>query len=324
MPVHIAQHKGRLCLGAEKVKKAYLGNVKVYSSGNICTYHVDEGITYQEEVDEGASCLSPGSFVPEKEGWEFAGWRTDTEADGEVPGSLAMGDAPVELYAVFRQEVVLTTVANGATNRETKPRLYNNGNLVDPVFTVASPAKSEATFRGWSVSAGSTAISNNSISGLPLAASTARWAVFQYADSVTNNVNYHYYVNNPGRPYAWFRMDGTEMGNNFDVFGLSIDCGKYTAISIGGLYSDCKANFKDHTAWIDLTCGGTTKRLVYSGTESVSFTGTFTIPFVQTSGLTACKLNAGASGSTTVGMGFRPQDPPYFYTITLHGRTVVG
>ncbi len=180
MAIYRAGGKAKLNIGAAKVKKMYRGDVKVYSAGNICTYHVEEGTTYMEEVDEGASCLSPQSFTPEKEGWEFAGWRQDAAADGEVLGSLVMGDDPVELYAVFRQEVTLATVANGITATETKPRLYNSGNLANPVFTVASPAKAGATFLGWGSGAGSTDITNAAITNLELDASTTRWAVFEY------------------------------------------------------------------------------------------------------------------------------------------------
>ena len=181
MAIYRAGSKGKLHVGAAKVKRVYQGDVKVYSSGNVCTYHVDAGSTYMEEVDEGVSCLSPGTFIPAKAGWEFVGWREDQTASSSVLTGKVMGDDPITLYAVFRQAVTLTTVANGTTNRETKPRLYNNGNLVDPVFTVASPARSGATFKGWSASAGSTTISNNSISTLSLTASTARYAVFTYA-----------------------------------------------------------------------------------------------------------------------------------------------
>ncbi len=324
MAIYRAGSKGKLYKGAAKVKKAYQGAVKVYSSGNICTYHVETGISYMEEVDEGASCLSPGNFTPVKEGWEFAGWKLSDAAGLPAEEEILMGDDPITLYALFKQDVILTTVANGITARETGQRLYNNGNLANPVFTVASPSKAGATFKGWSSGAGSTAITNAAITNLELDASITRWAVFQYADSVVGNINLSYYTNNPGRHYAWTRMDGTGMGNNFNVFGLTFDCEKYAAISIAGLHADCVANFKDHSAWIDLVCGGTTKRLVSSGTDWASFDGTFTIPFVQTSGTTSCILSAGASGSTTVGMDFRPQNPPYFYTITKFGRTVVG
>ena len=180
MAIYRAGSKGKLYKGAAKVKKAYQGAVKVYSSGNICTYHVETGISYMEEVDEGASCLSPGNFTPVKEGWEFAGWKLSDAAGLPAEEEILMGDDPITLYALFKQDVILTTVANGITARETGQRLYNNGNLANPVFTVASPSKAGATFKGWSSGAGSTAITNAAITNLKLDASTTRWAVFEY------------------------------------------------------------------------------------------------------------------------------------------------
>ena len=98
MAIRIEDKKAKLYIGSEKIK-AVIGGIKVYSAGNICTYHVD-GVTYKEEVDEGVSCLSPTSFtVPEKSGYIFAGWSL--ENGGNALTDLIMGDEPVELYTVY-------------------------------------------------------------------------------------------------------------------------------------------------------------------------------------------------------------------------------
>lgn len=139
MAIYRAGSRGKLYKGAAKVRKVYQGNKRVYSSGNICTYHVDTGIAYQEEVEEGASCLTPKTFTPAKAGWEFVGWWRDMVASGNVLGSLAMGDNPVGLYAVFRQAVTLSYSGNGGTGTvaaQTGTRYYNNGNVANPSFTV--------------------------------------------------------------------------------------------------------------------------------------------------------------------------------------------
>lgn len=117
------------------------------------TYHVDTGITYQEEVDEGASVLSPTSFTPTKQGWTFIGWRQDTAASGTVLTSLAMGDNPVVLYAVFRQAVTVTYY-NGSTAASSTSgyRYYNSGNVANPSFTLTQAALSGWSARGWSAS----------------------------------------------------------------------------------------------------------------------------------------------------------------------------
>ncbi len=153
MAIYIGSQKPKFYLGDQKVKAIWLGGVKVYSAGNIVTYHVDTGITYQEEVDEGASVLSPTSFTPTKQGWTFIGWRQDTAASGTVLTSLAMGDNPVVLYAVFRQAVTVTYY-NGSTAASSTSgyRYYNSGNVANPSFTLTQAALSGWSARGWSAS----------------------------------------------------------------------------------------------------------------------------------------------------------------------------
>lgn len=153
--------------GDAKVKRAYAGDIKIYSSGSIVTYYVDARLSYQEEVDEGESCLSPKSFTPAKSGWEFVGWRQDTAANGSVLFSKVMGDEPVTLYAVFRKAVTVTYYNNSTTASSTSGYIYyNNGNVVNPSFTLTQAAKSGWTVRGWSTgTAGNSGITyNNGVS----------------------------------------------------------------------------------------------------------------------------------------------------------------
>lgn len=153
MAIYIGSQKPKFYLGDQKVKAIWLGGVKVYSAGNIVTYHVDTGITYQEEVDEGASCLSPKTFTPAKSGWTFVGWRSDASANANVHQSLVMGDDPVVLYAVFRQAVTVTYY-NGSTAASSTSgyRYYNSGNIANPSFTLTQAALSGWSARGWSAS----------------------------------------------------------------------------------------------------------------------------------------------------------------------------
>lgn len=153
MPIYSGQNKIKLTVGSQKVKKAYLGNQLVYSAGSVVTYRVDTGTIYQEEVDEGASCLSPKTFTPSKSGWAFVGWRSDATANSNVYTSYVMGDTPVTLYAVFRQTVTVTYYNNSTTaNRTSGYRYYNNGAVANPAFTLAQATRSGWTARGWSTS----------------------------------------------------------------------------------------------------------------------------------------------------------------------------
>lgn len=151
MPIYSAHKKGKLYLGATKVRKAYLGSTKVYSSGNVCTYIVDSGISYREEFDEEESVLSPKTFTPSKAGWTFVGWRIDAAASSAVQTSMTMGDSPVTLYAVFRQTVTVTYY-NGSTMASSvaKDRYYNNGTILNPSFSLSQAAISGWSARGWS------------------------------------------------------------------------------------------------------------------------------------------------------------------------------
>lgn len=142
-------------LGALKLKKGYIGATRVYSAGNIVTYHLDSGAVYQEEVDEGETCLSPKSFTPAKSGWEFVGWRSDTTLNPDCYTSYIMGDNPVTLYAVFCQAVTVTYYDNSKTAKTASGyRYYNNGAVQDPSFTLSQEGISGWTARGWSTDNG--------------------------------------------------------------------------------------------------------------------------------------------------------------------------
>ena len=156
--IFIGSEGYKISLGTQKIKLAYLGDQRVYSAGNIVTYYVDTTTTYREEIDNGSSCLSPTSFVPQKAGWTFIGWREDTVASSSVLTSKVMGDAPITLYAVFRQAVTLTYY-NGSVNPSTRTdyRLYNNGNIVNPTTALAQNSISGWTTRGWSISSAANA-----------------------------------------------------------------------------------------------------------------------------------------------------------------------
>lgn len=147
----------KMFVEGKKVKAAYYMGEKIWSAGNIVTYCVDSGVSYQEEVDSDASCLSPTTFTPSKSGWTFIGWRTDTAANSSVLSSKTMGDDPITLYAVFRQSVTLSYNGNSATSgsvaSQTGQRYYNNGNVSNPTFTLAANgfARTYYTFTGWNL-----------------------------------------------------------------------------------------------------------------------------------------------------------------------------
>ncbi|MCM1189315.1 MAG: InlB B-repeat-containing protein [bacterium] len=84
-------------------------SIVVWSAGNTVTY-ICNGKTYQEEREEGESCLTPKTFTPAKSGWTFKGW-SNNKGSASVLSSLAMGEEPVTLYAVFSHAG--TTITTG-------------------------------------------------------------------------------------------------------------------------------------------------------------------------------------------------------------------
>lgn len=127
----------------------------LWSAGAIVTYMVDNDVAYTEEVDSGATCLSPTSFTPTKSGYSFLGWREDATASGTVLSTKEMGTEPIVLYAVFMRRIILSYDGNGSTSGSTSPQsgiqYYNNGNMENPKFTLASSGftKTDYEFTAW-------------------------------------------------------------------------------------------------------------------------------------------------------------------------------
>ena len=90
--LYIGNKKVNIYIGDKKVKRAYIGDLLYYSSGNPVTYYVDAGTIYTEEVEDGATCLSPTTFTPSKSGYTFTGWREDSTASSSILETKVMGD----------------------------------------------------------------------------------------------------------------------------------------------------------------------------------------------------------------------------------------
>lgn len=161
MPGYLGKKKnGAWYLGDVKIGQGYLGDTLVYQSAFNVTYVVDTGVEYTEKVKPKASMLSPTTFTPEKSGWTFAGWRSDTTASGAVLTD-AKATGHTTLYAVFTQTVTVSYAGNGATsgstNSQVGTRYYNNGNIENPSFTLRSSgfSKSYYNFTKWAMGSAS-------------------------------------------------------------------------------------------------------------------------------------------------------------------------
>lgn len=274
MAIYIGNKKIKnVYVGSKKIKKIYVGSRLVYSAGNIVTYHVDSGVAYQEEVDEGASCLAPKSFTTTKTGWEFVGWRKDTTASGSILSTLAMGDVPMTLYAVFRKAVTLTTVANGTNSAKQGYIYYNNGAVVNPTFTVSAPEKSGWTFVGWSTAAGSITVSDSTISNLTLSASTIRYAVWsKYVPETQQDIGFTYdglCKNLSYTPAGSWTATGKVVGRMYSI-GNNTSGSVEVVVYIGGT---AVRRWYNSPGWPDNMSSGEVKESPgYPGTDGATFT----------------------------------------------------
>lgn len=141
--------KLKLFAGDKKVKKAYLGTEKIYSAGNIVvTYHVDSGVTYQEEVDSDTNCLKPTTFTPTKSGYTFVGWREDIIPNPYILPSKVLGKEPIVLYAVFTKEVTVYTYDEQERTQNGNV-YYNNGNVSPAEIITYECDGTYSNFRGY-------------------------------------------------------------------------------------------------------------------------------------------------------------------------------
>lgn len=172
--------------GSQRIKQAYVGNVRVFTSSNMVYYHVDTGNIKQEEVDYGASTLSPKTFTPVKTGYSFVGW-SGSATSHNVLSSNIMGDNPVHLYAVFRQNITVTYYNGNATaSTVSNYRRYNNGTVINPSFTLTQKALSGWTARGWSTgTAGNSGITYGNGAAFTRDSNITLYGMYQQTVTVT-------------------------------------------------------------------------------------------------------------------------------------------
>lgn len=293
--------------------------VTVWTAAKAVTYYVDSGVSYQENINTGSSVLSPKTFTPAKSGWTFVGWREDNTASSSVLTSKTMGDGAMSLFAVFKQNITLTTVANGTSTPSTKQRYYNNGNVSDPTFTVSNPSNSNATFKGWSTSSSSTTVSYSSISGTAFSASTTLYAVFAYSNVSMANVRLN-------RDDPFYPSEAESFGI-YATLASSVDFSKYSgaSVSFNNQYYGSVQIFQNHancTVNLLAKCGSDSVVLYSdyvdgSGNHQTSAgSGTKTLTFTKTSGTGNLIIVPSGSGHC---------DNAYANAWgTLIGRTTVG
>lgn len=309
---------GKIALDIVDISKISIGNILIYSAGNIVTYHVDNGITYQEEVDSDETVLHPKTFSTVKEGWEFVGWRLDDVASSDILEELIMGDEPITLYAVFRQEITLSYDANGgsgSTVAQTGNRYYNGAGTYDnPSFVLSSSSFTAPSGYSFSKWAQGNASGDQYAAGttVTLSENTIFYAVWTYAG------NPFYIVQNRD-PKQTLKWKATAVANTTYVVGSG------TTWTPGGSIANLVTGYLDNgtapsitwvsdpinakgnkTVSITCTCIGTVYININNQTKLVtggsSVTYTFDVSNVSSFSITASISNYGNSGNG----GFQP------------------
>lgn len=286
----------------------YQQTITITYYNNSTTASTTTGVRY---YNSNGNAVNPSFTLTQatKSGWTARGWTTGTAGNATVSYSNATAFSiagNITLYGLYQQTITLTTVANGVTSKANGVRYYNsNGNIVNPTFIVANPTRSGMTFQGWSSSASSTTITNSSINGLELSASTTRYATFKYADVVL--------ATKTGYWYGYL--------NESDY--LEIDASKYSAVTLAGwshMRAGSTAATTSGTAYLYL---GSQKIVTvthgtgyqYGNGYNYDIDGTYSI--TSTSGT----IKLYCSGSP-VGQGLVVESGTA--TITGVGRTIVG
>ena len=205
----------------KNVKKWIHDGVVVFLSGNIVTYYVDSNNVKTEFINYGESCLTPISFVPTKDGYEFFGWKEDNSANADILSEKQMADAPITLYAVFKKTFTLSFANNyasgGATNPVSGNRYYNNGNIVNPVVTLPADGytRSGLTFIKWVLGTVGTKVT--------LTADTSTRAVCKYSDMVPTYMSWAGagVLNDNGRENYAVYVDGTKYSHMYFARGYT-------------------------------------------------------------------------------------------------------
>ena len=143
----------------QKITHIYLGENTIFFDGVTVTYQMDTGEAESLHLDDGADVLALAPTAA-KDGYEFVGWRKDTEANSKVLTACTVeSEGDFTLYAVFKRDISIGMFPNGGSLIEGKTEstleascYYNNGNsLSEEVVIPACPYEwKDKSFCGWS------------------------------------------------------------------------------------------------------------------------------------------------------------------------------
>ena len=179
--------------GSTELDKVVYNTTTVYQRITV-NYYCENSIYRSVKVISGNNVDLSSSNAASKSGWSFVGWRKDKTASGSVESSITAGTVDINLYAVYRQTITLTYNGNGATSGSTASqtgyRYYNNGNIINPRFTVRSNGFSRTNYKfvNWRLNSTS-GTAYNAGASITLSSNSTMYASWE-ASWVTSTVKY--------------------------------------------------------------------------------------------------------------------------------------
>lgn len=205
------------------LEKVIYDGVVVFNLLHNVNYYCENSIHKTVKMKLGDKVDLSSSNAASKSGWTFVGWRLDKTASSSVQNSITVENSDINLYAVYSKSITVSYNGNGATggsvSSESKNAYYNNGNTVNPSFTLKSNgfSKTNYTFLNWTQ--GSTSgTSKNPGSSLTLSSNTifyAKWKFTSVPSSTAKSLN----IGNPdwqGNP-----SDETKRIGPYDLTGVN-------------------------------------------------------------------------------------------------------
>ncbi len=315
MPAYYIGNKLKLMCGSRKIKKGLCAQRVIYSSGSICTYHVDTGVSYQEEVDSDASCLTPKTFTPQKTGWSFVGWREDTTAHANVLTSKVMKDDPITLYAVFQQTITLSYNGNGSTGGSTETQIgirYCNGsgNIINPAFVLNSNGytRSDGFFKKWALSSADGS-QYDAGATITLTANTTMYAIWTGVEKSIQPLKNNFYLNDYDTHIDVNKHDAVL------ICDVDIDCSLYKGVQFTTeqiLATNCHEG-TGFTFGMYESAGGAFLPFLNISNDWVSVGGTQHTEMLVENGSTVTFHFANSTGITKLYLGYRQYNSTHAY-----------
>lgn len=142
----------------KQITAIYLGQNTIYATGIDVNYHIDSDYVIKHMASLSNEVISSAPEA-ELDGYEFVGWREDNVANKSVLSKKVVdSDKSVDLYAVFKRDIEIGMMDNGASLIEGKKEshfedvlYYNNGNAKsEGIIIPECPYEMEGkSFCGW-------------------------------------------------------------------------------------------------------------------------------------------------------------------------------